>query len=125
KLQAELQTKTREVECLTRQIFGWEEWQKAKAQLPRIQKELQQVDRDMETAAAQIKKLEADLGKARNSKSNAEKLKLEAENEFNALMSRFNECIAPEWIKSVSPDEPIPDDFDTAIGLYLNRQKQL
>ena len=40
-------------------------------------------------------------------------------------MGRFNECAGAEWIKSVTPDEAIPDDFDASVALFLRQQQQL
>jgi hypothetical protein len=125
KLQTELQTQQGEADCLARRLFGWEELQKAKAGWPQLQKELRQIDLSLQATATKIGKLEADLATTRDNKTKAENLKREEENQFNAVMGRFNACIAPEWIKQVTSDEAIPDDFDASVALFLNQQKQL
>ena len=119
KLQVELQTKEGQTDCLFRRLIGWEGLQKAKAELPQLRKELQQIEVGLETATAQIAELEKSLAAAGNNKIKTDRLKVEEENQFNTVMGRFNECAEAEWIKSVTPDEAIPDDFDASVALFL------
>ena len=65
KLQVELQTKEGQTDCLFRRLIGWEGLQKAKAELPQLRKELQQIEVGLGTATAQIAELERNLGTAR------------------------------------------------------------
>jgi uncharacterized coiled-coil protein SlyX len=125
KLQVELQTKEGEGDSLVRRLIGWEGLQKTKAELPQIRKELRQVELDLETAAAQIAVLDKNLAAARDNKNKADRLKVQEENQFNAAMGRFNECVEPDWVKSVTPDEAIPDDFDVSVALFLRQQQQM
>lgn len=124
KLVAELRTKEGEVTALSRQIFGWEELQKAKAGFPQLQKDLEQTEQALETTAARIGKLEADLVIARKEREDTDNLKRESENQFNQVIGRFNQCLTPEWAKPVVPDETIPDDLDGSVALFLRQQSQ-
>lgn len=125
KLKLELRTKETEAEDLRRKIFGWEEWQKAKANLPQLRSQLREIDERLAAAAAQIMKLEKNAASAHAKKNQGKASILEAENQFNAVMGRFNDCIQPDWIKAVIPDEEIPDDFDASVTLFLRQQRQL
>ena len=80
KLQVELQTKEGQTDCLFRRLIGWEGLQKAKAELPQLRKELQQIEVGLGTATAQIAELEKNLAAARNNKIKTDRLKVEEEN---------------------------------------------
>jgi hypothetical protein len=53
-------------------------------------------------------KLEKQIEIARVSKDKAEQAKRDEENQFNAVMGRFNDCVFPEFPgKATTPDEAI------------------
>lgn len=123
KLRTELRTKEGEAVCLGRQMFGWEELQKAKLQLPQLEKERRKLDLELQAAAANIDALEKNLATARDVKKTAGDLKVEEDNQYNAVMGRFNQCDEPDWIKSIEPQDAIPDDFDPSIAVFLRQQR--
>ncbi len=124
-LARELQTKEREQAELSRKIFGWEELQKARVGLPQLRNELKKAGHDLETASTQIGKLEGDLETARKDKEKGDDLKRNEENQFNEVIGRFNQCLAPEWSKPVPLEEAIPDDLDASVALFLRQQTHL
>lgn len=125
KLAIELEKKEGEVTALNRQIFGWEELQKAKAGLAQLKTDLAQTEQALETTTAKISELETDLVTARKAKDDADDLKRDEENQFNQVIGRFNQCLTPEWAKPVVPDEAIPDDLDPSVALFLRQQSQV
>src|SRR5207237_992671 len=120
-----LRTKEAEAEDLHRKIFGWEDWQNAKANLPRLRSQLREIDERLAAAATQSAKLEKYAASAHEKKNRTKASILDAENQFNAVMGRFDDCIQPDWIKALTPDEGIPDDFDASVALFLRQQRQL
>lgn len=111
---------------LRNRLFGWEQFQKAKAEEPHLKADLQRTEDALTAAAERIAKLEKKIDTARNEETKARDGIRDEENAFNAVMGRFNECVFPEFTgKATAPDEAIPDDFDAAVGLFLRQQKKL
>lgn len=107
-------------------LFGWEKFQKARAEEPRLKMELQQTKEALASAAVRIAKLENGITTARNDETKARNGINGEDNAFNTAMSRFNQCIFPESPgKPEPPDETIPNDFVDAVDLFLRQQKAL
>jgi len=107
-------------------LFGWEQFQKAKAEEPRLKADFQRTEDGLIAAAERIAKLEMQINTARNDETKAHNGILGEENVFNAVMDRFNQCVFPEFLaRPEPPDETIPSDFDAAVGLFLRQQKTL
>lgn len=114
------------VEGQAKRFLRFEQFQVAKGNEPRLKAEFKQAEDSLKAAGVQIGKLEKQIEVARVSKEKAEQAKVAEENQFNAVMGRFNDCVFPEFPgKPTTPDEAIPDDFDAAVGLFLRQQKKL
>ena len=137
-LEAQLRAKREEVEGkkdgsgrkiaegLAKRLFRFEQFQIAKGNEPRLKAELKQAEEALTAAGARIGKLEKQMEAARTAKEAAEQAKVAEENQFNAVMGRFNDCVFPEFAaKAAAPDEAISDDFDAAVGLFLRQQRNL
>ncbi|MBI4658155.1 MAG: hypothetical protein HY735_04765 [Verrucomicrobia bacterium] len=126
KLGAELQRLRAEETRLRQAIFGWEKLQQDRAALPRLTTELKQTEEALVSVAARIGKLEKEIEGTRDAKDKAERATIAEENQFNAVMGRFNSCVFPEYdAKPLPPDETIPNDFDAAVAVFLRQQGQL
>ena len=113
-------------EGLAKRLFRFDQFQIAKGDEPRLKAELKQAEEALAAAGARIGKLEKEMEAARTAKETAERAKVVEENQFNAVMGRFNDCVFPEFPgKAAAPDEMIPGDFDAAVGLFLRQQKKL
>lgn len=124
KLSAELRKKEKEEAELSRQIFEWEDLQRIKTGLPQLREELTRTDNLLSTVTVKIENLTRDREATQKAESTAANQQLNEENQFNAAMGRFNECIFPEFAaKPLTSVESIPDDFDASIALFLRRQK--
>ena len=107
-------------------LFGWQQFQKAKAEESRLKADFQRTEDALTAAAERIAKLEKQLSTTRNDETKARNGIRDEENIFNAVMGRFNECKFPEFTgKATAPDETIPNDFDAAVDLFLRQQKVL
>lgn len=126
KLTAALKEKTKEAEQLRLGIFGWEQFQKAKAIEPRLHDELKKAEGSLDALARKITKLGKQADEARDAQETARTQKVAEEDRFNGVMSRFNSCVFPEFAgKPQAPLEATPDDFDGSVALYLRAQKKL
>lgn len=113
-------------EGLAKRLFRFEQFQIAQGNEPRLKEELKYAENALTTAGLQIGKLEKQIETARGAKKTAEDQKGDEEDQFNAVMGRFNACIFPEFPgKAATPDEAIPDDFDAAVILFLRQQTKL
>jgi hypothetical protein len=54
----------------------------------------------------------------------AEQSILSEENAFNQVMGRFNLCVFPQFPAKPLPAAELPEDFDSAIALFLKRQER-
>ena len=114
------------LEGLERKLFRFEQFQTAKGNEPRLKAEWTQADEAFKSTDGKIKKLEKQIGSARESKEKAEGAKRKEEDEFNVVMGDFNKCLFPEFPgKAITPDEAIPNDFAGAVALFLRQQEQL
>ena len=107
-------------------LFGWEQFQKAKAEEPRLKADFQRTKDALTAAAERIAKLETKITTARNDETRARNCIGGEDNAFNAVMDRFNQCVFPESPgKPEPPDETIPNDFNDAVDLFIRQQKKL
>lgn len=107
-------------------LFGWEQFQKAKAEEPRLKADFQQTKAALTAAAGRIDKLENQIDTARDDETKAHQRMQDEEKAFNAVMDRFNQCVFPELPgKPEPPDDAIPNDFSDAVDLFLRQQKTL
>jgi predicted nucleic acid-binding Zn-ribbon protein len=111
------------VEGKERKLFRFEEYQKAKAKEPQLRAELKKIEATITAANERTGKLELQLEKIKEDKRKAESAGVKEENEFNAVMGRFGDCIFPEFAAKERAVEGIPTDFDPAIALFLRQQK--
>lgn len=111
-----------ELEALDRQIFAYDDFLKARAEEPRLQ-------RDLKAVQTALTKLELDLGELSRKRDEAGRKEREAEaiiqaeeSAFNQVMGRFDQCVFPEFSARATPVVDIPDDFDSTIALFLHQQ---
>jgi hypothetical protein len=123
KLEALLKSKRTEFESKSKKLFRFEEYQKSKADEPRLRAELKKIEGSINTANDQIGKLEKQFEKAKEDKRNTETADRNEENQFNEVMGRFGQCVFPEFAAKPRVAEGIPNDFDAAIALFLRQQK--
>ena len=107
-------------------FFGWEQFQKAKAEEPRLKADLKRTTDAVTAAAERIAKLEKQINTTRNDETKASNGIRNEEDAFSAVIGRFNQCVFPEFPgKPEPPDEAIPNDFGDAVDLFLRQQKEL
>lgn len=124
KLEAELKARRAAHGEKSKVIFRFEEYQEAKAEAPRWRAELKKVTDAIEAANERIGKLTTDSNAAEKSKGEAEGAIRKAEDEFNAVMGRHNQCVFPEFSAKPCVVDDIPNDFDMAIALFLRQQEK-
>ena len=111
-------------EGLIKRIFRFEEHQKAKVSEPRLRAELKAVLKAIAAANERVGALENQRHNAERAEENTKAAILKQENEFSEVMSRFAECIFPEFPAKARTVEDIPDDFDAAISCFLRQQSK-
>ncbi len=124
RLEAELKRTKATYDAKNRALIRFEDFQKAKSEEPRLRSEFKKVTDAIDTADKRIEKLTTSGKAAETAKSAAEGLIRKEENDFNAVMGRFNQCVFPESGARAVVAESIPDDFDMAIALFLRQQEK-
>ena len=124
KLEAQRTAKQTEVEAKGKQLFRFEEYQKAKANEPRLRAELKKIVDSIASANERISKFTTQYKVAEKAQNDATGAILKKEDDFNTVMGNFNGCIFPEFTAKPSVADGIPDDFDAAIVLFLKQQKK-
>jgi len=110
------------VEGKERRLFGYEEYQKAKANEPRLRAELKKVEASIAVANSRISKLTGELKTAEKAQAGAEGAIRKQEDEFNQVMGNFDQCNFPEFATKARVADGIPNDFDAAIAVFLKQQ---
>ncbi len=111
-------------EGLTKRIFRFEEYQKAKVSEPRLRAELDAVIKSTAAANDRIDRLEKQRHAAERAEADAKAAIRKEEDEFNQVMGRFGQCVFPEFPAKARIVEDIPDDFDAAIASFLRQQSK-
>ena len=124
KLEAQRKAKRTEVEAKEKRLFQFEEYQKAKANEPRLRAELKKIEGSIAAANERIGKLSTQYKVAEKAKTDTESSIRKHEDDFNEVMGNFNNCIFPEFPTKPRVADGIPDDFDAAIALFLKQQKK-
>ncbi len=124
RLEAELKRAKAAHDAKNRALIRFEDFRKAKSEEPRLRAELKKVTDAIAAANERIKKLTTQSDAARTAKAAAEGLIRKTEDEFNAVMGRFNQCVFPEFSAKAVVAEGIPEDFDMAIALFLRQQEK-
>ncbi len=122
KLVAEVKTKRATHDAKAKLVFRFEEYQRSKAEEPLLRAELKKITDTIAAASERISKLTAQGRTAEKAKAEAEGAIRKAEDEFNAVMGRFNLCIQPDFSRKAVVGDGIPDDFDAAIALFRRQQ---
>lgn len=107
-----------------KRLHRFEQYQTDKAEEPRLRAELKTITDAIEAAHKRITKLTEQTGTAAKGKTDAEGAIRKAEDEFNLVMGRFNQCVFPEFSAKPGVVDGIPDDFDAAIALFLRQQEK-
>lgn len=124
KLETDLKAKRTTHDVKSKLIFRFEEYQKAQAEAPRLRAELKKITDAIAAANERIGKLTANSKAAEKAKAEAEGAIRKAEDEFNAVMGRHNQCVFPEFSAKPCVVDDIPSDFDMAIALFLRQQER-
>jgi hypothetical protein len=124
KLEAQRKAKRTEVEVKEKQLFQFEEYQKAKTNEPRLRAELKKIEASIAAVNERIGKLALQLKSTEKAKSNMEGAIRKQEDDFGKVIGNFNQCIFPEFTTKPRVAEGIPDDFDAAIALFLKQQEK-
>ena len=107
---------------IQRQIFGYEQFIKGRANEARLKNQLKETEQVIRKLNETIEALEQKRTTAEDLRRNAKTSIVNEEDCFNQVMGRFGRCVFPEFeAKGVQlPD--IPEDFDSAIALFLRQQ---
>jgi len=124
KLEAQRKTKRIEVEAKEKRLFQFEEYQKAKANEPRIRVELKKIEGSIAGANERIGELTSQYRVAEKAKTDAESSIRKQEEDFNKVIENFNNCIFPCFPTKPGVADGIPDDFDHSITLFLRQQEK-
>ena len=125
RLSGKLQTLRAEQEAARKRWFEWEELQKEAAQLPRHEADLAGIDAALASVAARIGELGRRTDAERRRHEEVERERVELVRSHDASMARHAQCLRPDAAPDPAPPkEPIPDDFDAAVGQYLHAQEE-
>ena len=124
KIEVELNKKRAEHEAKSKLLFRFEEYQKTKAEEPRLRAELKITTDAIVAANERIGKLTIQSKAAEKAKVDAERAITKAEDEFNRVIRNFGECIFREFDTKARMVEGIPVEFDAAIALFLRQQER-
>jgi hypothetical protein len=111
-----------EVSAIEKRLYSYDEFVSARSELPRLQRDWARVN----DLLAKLDRELAELGRQRRQLDEQQRQGEDAirveENSFNAVMSRFGECIFPEF-SAPAASLDVPEEFDAAIGLFLRQQE--
>ena len=111
-----------DLSAIQKQIVLYNTFLEARANEPRLRQELGLLEQQIRSLKSTIDALERQRDKAAADKQMAGHGKVAEENAYNEVMGRFERCVLPLFsAKFVAVDE-LPEDFDSAISLFLNRQ---
>ncbi len=123
-LEVQRKAEQAEVEVKGKRLFQFEEYEKAKANEPYLLAELKKIEGSITAANERISKLTSQYKTADKARTDTGGSIRKQEDEFNAIMGNFNDCICPEFSTRPCVAEGIPDDFDAAISLFLKQQER-
>jgi len=125
-LTATLAAQKKEAEALRTRLLEWSQFKERKAGEPALKKEAKDVETSLAAIERQIIALELEARTERDNQETAKTRKVEEENRFNQVMSRYALCDFPEFPATPkAPADSLPDDFDASIALFLRAQTQL
>ena len=122
KWEADLKAKRMALDVKAKRLFRFEEYQRAKSGETRLRTELRRTTDAIVAANERISKLTMQCKAAESAKAEAEGARRKAEDEFNAVMGRFDQCVIPEFSAKTIVALDVPNDFDAAISLFLRQQ---
>ncbi len=121
-LGSELKQRQQELIQIQHDLFAHEQFVKARAEQPRLLRDLRIAQDAIAKLTATIAELEKARKQSEKTQDQARDTKIHAENEFNQVMGRFGQCQFPTFREPAVAVEDLPEDFDSAIALFLNRQ---
>jgi len=124
KLEADLKVKRTTHDAKAKLIFRFEEYQKLKAEEPRLRVALKKITDAIDAANERIEKLTTQSKAAEKGKAETEGAIRKAEDEFNKVIGNYDQCIFPEFSAKATVADGIPNDFDAAISLFLKQQEK-
>jgi hypothetical protein len=122
RLTSELKICQSQLQKTQRSLFDYESFIAARAETPRIERDLHAIDQKIIKLDKLIATLEKQRKTAETNRDKAERDIVTDQNGFNEVMGRFGQCIFPEFIVPRVEATEIPDDFSGAVGLFLRQQ---
>lgn len=123
-LTAELQKRQSELAETQRQLFAYDEWMKAHSEEPRLRRTLKLAEEAIERLSAAIGELEEKVKITEREQQQTQNRIIAEENAYNEVMGRFGQCAFPEFPGQARAVQGVPDEFDSAIALFLHRQER-
>jgi hypothetical protein len=114
----------RELAQLQKQLILYDEFLQMAAERPRLTAELKTIDAAISRLDGTLRSLANDHEEARSTREQAQRAVVHEENGFNEVMGRFNQCAFPELSARAVSIDHLPEDFDSAIALFLKRQER-
>ncbi|PAW88551.1 MAG: hypothetical protein B9S33_04570 [Pedosphaera sp. Tous-C6FEB] len=107
-----------------KRLVRFEEYQKSKAEEPRLRAELKKITATIATATERIEVLTKQSKVAEKAKAEAQGAVLKAEDEYGKVIGNYDQCVFPEFVAKAVVADGIPNDFDAAIALFLRQQEK-
>lgn len=123
-LQQQLRQCQNDLATLEGQLLRYEDFRLARAEEPRWQRDLKRVHEDLARLDREVASLEQQRTAAQQQQQRARQGLVAEENAFNQVMGRYGQCLFPEFSARPVPVPDLPDDFDTAIALFLHQQSE-
>jgi hypothetical protein len=123
-LAAELKRAQAELTSVQKQLVLYDEFQQARAEEPRLRRDLKGTEETIARLDLVLSELKQKQDDARTKRHQAQGAIVFEENDYNAVMGRFQQCLFPEFTAKPAEVEALPDDFDFAIGVFLKQQER-
>ena len=122
--QQALRERIQQMEEKRRKLIRWEQLMQDRSAEPRITAEFGGVEKLMVAAQSKIQTLENRIGEWRDKHAKLSGAKVRAENEFNQVMGRFNQCLFPNYSAPAVVPADLSQDFESCIAVFLHAQER-
>ncbi|MBI3867919.1 MAG: hypothetical protein HY299_05240 [Verrucomicrobia bacterium] len=122
--QQSLRDRLKQLEEKRHKLIRWEQLALDRAQEPRVSADLGAVEQSIQAAQSKIEALEKRILDWRGKLHKLETAKVAAENAFNQVMGRFNQCRFPSFSAPAAVPADPPQDFDSGIETFLRAQER-
>jgi hypothetical protein len=123
-LAAELKRKQAELSALQKKLVLYDEFLQARAEEPRLRQRWKATNEAIARLDRICRELEQKLDDAKTQRQRAQSGIVREEDAYNAVMGRYGQCVFPEFSAKAAEAGLLPEDFDTAISLFLNLQER-